>query len=203
MAVMPLEEIITQIDAYLSQLREARELLLDARTEAPPKRVPRPRRKALPRQADPGSSRGLRAGKNKSRSDGLQAHLKRGTERVEISSQVPGSVMRPVPYLEQAAVAQPERAVPENFVIKRLPSKGSRTSIRSMGYKNAKPTAGTKPDAPKPAIALAGSGGAKIVVVPAEQVRREREQAAQPEVRRPRVPATGLTGRLAFEALFK
>jgi hypothetical protein len=50
---------------------------------------------------------------------------------------------------------------------------------------------------------LARLAGDKIVVVPAEQVRREREQAAQPEVRRVRVPASGLTGRLAFEALFK
>jgi len=69
--------------------------------------------------------------------------------------------------------------------------------------RTSKSNSGTKLDAAKPAIALAGAAGAKIVVVPAEQVRREREQAARPEVRRPRVPASGLTGRLAFEALFK
>jgi len=60
-----------------------------------------------------------------------------------------------------------------------------------------------KPDAAKPAIALAGPAGARIVVVSAEQVRREREKAAQAKVERPRVLGTGLTGRLAFEALFK
>ena len=72
-----------------------------------------------------------------------------------------------------------------------------------MRDRSPKSTAGTKPDAAKPAIALAGPRGAKIVVVPAEQVRREREQAAQPKVQRPRVLGAGLTGRLAFEALFK
>jgi hypothetical protein len=72
-----------------------------------------------------------------------------------------------------------------------------------MRHRTPKSNPGTKPDGPKPAIALASPAGAKIVVVPAEQVRRERDQAAQPEVRRPRVPASGRTGRLAFEALFK
>lgn len=43
----------------------------------------------------------------------------------------------------------------------------------------------------------------RVLVVPAEDVKRERDRAAHSEVRRPRVPATGLTGRLAFEALFK
>jgi hypothetical protein len=43
----------------------------------------------------------------------------------------------------------------------------------------------------------------KVVVVSAEQVQREREQAAHPTIRRPRTPSSGLSGRLAFEALFK
>jgi hypothetical protein len=72
-----------------------------------------------------------------------------------------------------------------------------------MRFRTPKSNPGIKPDATKPAIALAGPAGARIVVVPAEQVRREREQAAQPKVQRPRVLGTGLTGRLAFEALFK
>jgi hypothetical protein len=54
----------------------------------------------------------------------------------------------------------------------------------------------------KPAIALGGPVHSRIVVVSAEQAQRELERAAQSEVRRPRVPATGLTGKLAFEALF-
>ena len=85
-----------------------------------------------------------------------------------------------------------------------IQGKGASTfNLDSMNHKTNKSNAALKHDAAKPAIALAGHSGARIVVVPADEVRRERERAAQPEVRRPRVPASGLTGRLAFEALFK
>jgi hypothetical protein len=131
------------------------------------------------------------------------AHLKNGAERIEISVRVPNSATHDASHLEQPAIAQPERVIPQSVVVKRLFSKAPSTSIRSVRHRTSKSNASTKPNAAKPAIALAGSAGAKIVVVPAEQVRREREQAAHPEVRRPRVPASGLTGRLAFEALFK
>ena len=55
---------------------------------------------------------------------------------------------------------------------------------------------------PKPAIALAGPMNAKIVVVSAAQAQREREEATRPLPQKPRVPANGLSGRRAFEALF-
>jgi hypothetical protein len=201
--VMPLGEIINEIDTYLSRLRQARELLLDRRTEAPQKRVARRKRKVAPRQADPASSLRRPADKNKSRSNHPVAHLKRGTEQIEISAQVPSSLTHHASYLEQPPIAQLECTTPQNVVVKRFPSKGPNTSIRSMRHRTPKSNAGTKPDAAKPAIALGGPAGAKIVVVPAEQVRRERKQAAQPAVPRTRQPASGLTGRLAFEALFK
>jgi hypothetical protein len=200
---MLITEIINEIDAYLSRLRQAKELLLDQRTAAPQRRVPRRKRNVTPGQSDPASSRRRLAGKSKSRSNHPVPHVKRGTERVEISAQVPSSVTHHASHLEQRAIAQPERVVPHNVVVKRFPSKGPNTSIRFVRHRTPKSNAGAKPDAAKPAIALAGPASARIVVVPAEQVRREREQAAQPEVRRPRVPASGLTGRLAFEALFK
>ena len=200
---MPLDEIIEEIDAYLLRLRQARELLLNRRPEAPQERVPRRKRKVTPRQADPAASRIPRAGKNKSRSNRPVVHLKERTERVEISAPVLNSVTRYAAHLERPASARSEQAIRQCVVVKRIPSKGPSTSIRPMRHKTSKPILGTKPDAAKPAIALAGPAGARIVVVPAEQVRREREQAAQPEVRRPRIPGPGLTGRLAFEALFK
>lgn len=203
MTVMPRTEIIHEIDAYLSCLRQARELLSERRTKAPQSSVLRRNGKVALRHADPASPPKRRTGKNKSRSNPLVAHLKRETERVEVSAPVPSSVTHPAVRLEQPAIAQPERPIPQSVVVKKLPSKGPKSSIRSMRLRTSKSKSGTKPDAAKPAIALAGPAGAKIVVVPAEQVRLERERAAQPEVRRPRVPASGLTGRLAFEALFK
>ena len=203
MTVMPITEILNEIDACLSRLRQARELLLDRRTEAPPKRVPRRKRKATPKGADPAPSRSRRTNKNKSQSNHPGAHLQKEAKRVEIALRVPSPVTHPVSHLEQPAVAPTEPTIAQNVVIKRLPSKGPRTSIRSVHDRTPKSNAVAKPDDPKPAIALAGPASAKIVVVPAEQVRRERERAAQPVARRPRVLASGLTGRLAFEALFK
>ena len=202
MSVMPITEIIKEIDAYLSCLCQARELLLDRRAEAPQKRVHRRKRKVTPGQADSTSSGRRRAGRNKSRSNHPLAHLNKESERIEISAPAPSSTTPPATHVEPPT-APPERVIPQSVIVKRLPSKGPRTSIRSVRLRTSKSNPGTKPDAAKPAIALAGAAGAKIVVVPAEQVRREREQASRPEMRRPRVPASGLAGRLAFEALFK
>jgi hypothetical protein len=64
-------------------------------------------------------------------------------------------------------------------------------------------SSGKKPVAIKPAIALAGPMNTKVVVVSAEQARKEREQAAVPAIPRPRRSLSGLSGRLAFEALFE
>jgi len=85
MSVMPITEIIHEIDAYVSRLRQARELLLDQRTEAPQKRVPRRKGKVAPGEGDPASSRSRQTTRNKSRSDHPVVHLNRGTERVEIA----------------------------------------------------------------------------------------------------------------------
>ena len=57
------------------------------------------------------------------------------------------------------------------------------------------------PGAISPEIALAGGLVGRVVVVPAEQVRRQREEAARPPVVRPRAPVYG--NRSAFDALFK
>jgi hypothetical protein len=201
-AVQPITEIIHELDAYLSCLRQARELLLDRRAEAPPKKVHRRKRKVPPGQADPAPSGRRRAVKNKSRSNPPVAHLKKQSEHIEISALTPSSITHHATP-EQRVMTTLQRVIPQSVVVKGIPSKGLRTSIRSVRLRTSKSNPGTKPDAAKPAIALAGPAGAKIVVVPAEQLRRERERAAHPEVRRPRVPASGLTGRLAFEALFK
>src|SRR6516225_5167201 len=68
MNVMPIAEILNEIDACLSRLREARELLLDQQMKAPPKKVTHVQRKVTPGQPDPASSHSHRADKNKSRS---------------------------------------------------------------------------------------------------------------------------------------
>jgi hypothetical protein len=159
--------------------------------------------RSRPGGRDPAHFRRRLVEKNKCRSNRPAAHLKRGRERVEIGAPAPNSTTHNASYLGQRVVAQTERGTRQSVVVKRLPSKGPRGSIRSVRFRSPKSNPSTKPDAAKPAIALAGPAGARIVVVPAEQVRREREQALQRRVPRPRVRGAGLTGRLAFEALFK
>jgi hypothetical protein len=203
MVVMPLNGIIDEIDAYLLRLRQARELLWDRRTKAPQKRAARRKSNITLRQANPAPSRRRPVGKNKSRSNRPVAHLKRGPESIETGAHVPNAKTHHASHLEQPAIAQPERAIPQTVVVKRLPSKGPTGSTRSVRHRTPKSNPGIKPDAAKPAIALSGPAGARVVVVPPEQVRREREQAVQPKVQRPRVIGAGLAGRLAFEALFK
>ena len=73
----------------------------------------------------------------------------------------------------------------------------------STHRRTVRKTTETKPEKIKPATALTGPMPPRVVVVSAEEVKRERDRAAHSEVRRHRMPATGLSGRLAFEALFK
>jgi hypothetical protein len=55
----------------------------------------------------------------------------------------------------------------------------------------------------KPATALASPMKPRIVVVSAEQAKQERDRATHAEIRPQRVPAGGLSGKRAFEALFR
>ncbi len=200
---MPIAEIITEIDAYLARLRQARELLLDRRTEAPQKTVPRRKRKVIVRQAAPAFSSKGRAYENKSRSNHPVAHLNKVAKRIDTSAQVLSAVADKASDSEKPAIIEPERTVQQSALIRRLPAKEPSTSIRSVRHRTAKPALSTMRDKINPPIALAGPMSSKVVVVSAEQVQREREQAAHPAIRRPRTPSSGLSGRLAFEALFK
>ena len=200
---MPIAEIIKEIDAYLSRLRQVRELLLDGRTEAPQKRVLRRNRKVIVRQANPAISSKRRTDKNKSRSNHPVVHLKKVRKQVDTSAQVPRAVAYDASHSEQPAIAEPELMIQQSVPITRLPARRRISPIRSVRHQTATPALGKKPDAIKPAIALASPMNYRIVVVPAEQIQRQREQATHPAVLQPRRPASGLTGRSAFEALFK
>jgi hypothetical protein len=200
---MPIAEIINEIDAYLSRLRQARELLLDQIAEPPQKRVPRRKRSVIVRQTDPGFSGRRRADENKSPSNHAAAHLNEVAKRIDASAQIPRAVIDSALDSEMPAMIEPERATPQSVVVRRLPAKEPRSSIRSLRYRTGKSALSTQLNKIKPPIALAGPMSSKVVVVSAEQVQREREQAAQPAIRRPRTPSSGLSGRLAFEALFK
>ena len=200
---MPVAEIINEIDSYLARLRQARELLLDRTTVAPKKKAPPRKGKAIVRQAAPAPSSRRRADENKPRSNHAVAHLNKVTKRMDMSAQGTSAVASKASGSEKPAMIEPERTIQHDVLITRLPAKGPQTSIRSMRDRTAKPAQSAKRDKVNPPIALAGSLSSKVVVVSAEQVQREREQAAHPIIRQPRAPSSGLSGRLAFEALFK
>src|SRR5258708_25076867 len=140
---------------------------------------------------------------NKLRSNRPIAHRKvekrLGEPAVQVSSAVPPPQTA---NTEQSAIVQPERTIPQTVTITRFPASRRTSSVRSVPHRGAKSASRTCPEPTKSAISLSGPKNARIVVVSAEQVQRERERAAQPVIRRPRMSTSGLTGKLAFEALF-
>jgi len=195
---MPIAEIMHEIDAYLSQLRQARELLSGRTTEAPQGKLPRRKRKASVKRADPASSALRRVGRNNRPVE----HRKEQKSLGGPVSQVSDAISLQTANTEQLARVEPERIIQQDVVITRLPASRRNRSFRLVGHRTAKQASRISPGPVLPAIALAGRTNARIVVVSADQVQRERAQAAQPVLQRPRIVSSGLSGRRAFEALF-
>jgi hypothetical protein len=199
---MTIAEIIDEIDAYLACLRHARDLLLAPMTKA--RREGESRRKRVVKAGKTGQplSSKPRIREKKSRFDRKVAPAAIPEQRVDSVSRVGGPVAPQAAELTQPLVAVTPQKPQQDVPIERLPSSDRQmSSTRTARRRVTKRAFGTILET-KPAIALAGPVHSRILVVSAEQAQRERERAAQSEVRRPRVPATGLTGKLAFEALF-
>ena len=201
---MTIAAIINEIDAYLLCLRQARDLLLTPMTEAPRKSEPRRKRVVKASKTDRPLSSKPRIGENKARIDGMVAPTTTPKQQLDSVSTVRGSVAPQAAVPQQMPVAVTAQKPRQDVRIERLPASYQQMpSTRTVRRPVAKRAFGTKLDNSKPAIALGGPVHSKIVVVSAEQVQREREKVAQATVQRPRVPAIGLTGQAAFEALFK
>lgn len=210
---MPIADIINEIDAYLSSLRHARELLSAPIKAVPTERAPRRRRKLKIGKRVPAVSSKPRAQKRTVRSAGPAPERERVKRRVRIDPvpQVRSSLPRPAAQLEEQPKIEAAKPMPPPVVARQktnsaevLSSPKRVHSVRSLRRSSARPVVRPKMEVVKPAIALSGSMHSKIVVVSAEQARQERDRAAAPpEVRRPRLPSTGLSGKMAFEALFK
>ncbi len=195
---MTIAAIVNEIEAYLLCLRHARDLLLAPMTEARRrKRVVRASKTGRPLSSRP------RIRENKARFDGMVAPTTTPKQRLDSVSRVRGSVARQAAVPQQMSVAVTAQKPQQDVGIERLPASDQQmSSTRTVRRPVTKRAFGTILENSKPAIALAGLVHSKIVVVSAEQAQRDRERAAQSEVRRPRPPATSLTGKLAFEALF-
>lgn len=199
---MPIAEIIHEIDAYLSRLRQARELLSGRMTKVPKEKHAPRKKKAPVKHVNPVSSTPRPVGGNKTRSNRPVEHRKEQKSLGGLATQVSGAVSVQTVNPEQLAKVEPERIIPQDVVITRVPASRRNRSFRPVGHRTAQRASRTNSGPAQPAIALSGPTNPRIVVVSADQVQRERAQAAQPVIRRPRIASSGLSGRRAFEALF-
>ena len=189
--LMAIADILIEIDAYLLRLHDARALLASVK-DTKPKGARRTQKKPNLRKPDfsMASKPRIREAKSQSKPPMVPA------------LQLPALVSHQG-HAERSTAVPAEPAPPDNLNPNVVPIKKLRPSLRGARRGLAKPALIAETDKIKPAIALSGSMN-RIVVVSPEQLQRDRTaNAVKPEVRRPRVPSTGQSGRLAFEALFK
>lgn len=206
---MAILDIINHIDAYLSRLRLARDILAQSLPDSP----------ANEKDSKPTAKKAPSAASNKTHSSARTQSKIRRTSRtsaqtaavavahVPCSSPMPSedlaslsnAVSITVPEMAALSTADAGNIPPVPDVhVERLPYRGPRGSIRSSharGLKLSEPTHGTG--------ALVSSVNSKVVVVSPELAKKERERAAQPEIQPRAVFKSGLTGKLAFESLFR
>lgn len=200
-------EIIKQIDAYLSSLRLARDLLSKSLAGPRGKGVVKKMKKA--KRTGPVVSTKSRV-RTTSRVKVLPAPRTGANTRVAPVASIPNSPAPQVEALAPLPTATPT-IVPESLPLPnvergRLAYRRPRSGIRPSHTRNLRASERTSRvslESTKPAIALAGPVNSKIVVVSAEQARRDRERAASPEIQPRSIRGSGLTGRLAFESLFR
>lgn len=197
MLKMAIADIIVEVDAYLERLHHARTLLLAPLTQSRSKHTqPETPKTKLETSAPSVSEKtSVLPTKSKVRRSSSQMSLALNAPAIQSSIVLPEAPVPPEAMAEATAPAAVEKIV--------LPASGrKRTAIRPARPRPAAVTPSPKAGQPRPAIALSGSVSSRIVVVPAQQAKKEREDAAHVEVKRPRVSIAGLSGRRAFDALF-
>src|SRR4051812_38504056 len=118
---MPIAEIIHEIDAYLLQLRQARELLSGRMTKVPQEKGPGRKKKVSAKRADSASSTSGRVGENKTHSNHPVEHRKEQKSLGGLATQVCDAVSVQTLIPQQLAKVEPERTIPQDVVITRLP----------------------------------------------------------------------------------
>jgi hypothetical protein len=196
-------DIINQIDAYLTRLRLARDILAKSLPDSPAKRKRKTRTVVSAKAQRSASSRSkvLRGSRTSAQKPAVPVeHIPISpTAPVENVASLSDLVSIIVPEGPALPNANTERlpSVPD-INIQRLPYRRPRGSLKpayTRSLRVSEPTHSTG--------ALVGSVNSKIVVVSPEQARKERERTSQIEIQPRGAFKSGLTGRLAFESLFK
>jgi hypothetical protein len=188
---MPIYRIVAEIDAYLFRLRQARELLAGSEKVARQRHASRKQAATRVTEAISAPSLVVRI---------LQVKLRQKVEQQTMNAANKAVDLVVVPDTIAAAQDvsfQPEAASLLSPIDKDMGRSAGWTRTEYAGRQQS-----SRQEQAKPTNTISGSAPSRVVVVSAEEVRKAREQAAHPIVKRPRVSAAGLTGRKAFEALF-
>jgi hypothetical protein len=199
MELMSIAEIVREIDSYLCRLRMARDLLSPPEKKARTKRARRGHKGVKPSEKHSPSHSKTPARKPKSRP--TRQELEPNANRRGLKSVVrqSGAIHPKTAADEEVPVSAAADIAPQAAGEVLLPPTSSAAPIQRV--RRRKEMIRKEPNVTKSAVALGGAPKQWVVVVPAEEVRRQREEAARPPALRQR--ASTYTGRTAFEALFK
>lgn len=197
LGIISTAEIITEIDAYLLCLRQARELLDGLDGVARRHNVAR--KQAPIKVTKAASVTSITAPTRKVRVHHKVARPKMDQGRKTADLVVASARMMTV----QMTPVQPEVTVElpiagEGVLLSSEPKRALDLGRRHINQQRQAKVS----ESAKPVNALSNSAPYRVIVVSAEEAQKSRESAAHPAVNQPRVLANGLTGRRAFEALF-
>jgi hypothetical protein len=206
---MTMLKIIKQIDVCLSRLQLARDILAKPPADRSSKTT---KTKNSPKKTRIGRSKNARPPLSSS-FEAQRGHRKGDSKCVVGPAIIAGVPQIQVEEIKRLAdtvpIMDPETpAVIDVNCQQPLPSLNR--DIRRLSYtvpsESNRPLHARSLKASVPAHATwsrDGSVNSKIVVIPPEQARKEREQNGQPKIQPRAVRKSGLTGRLAFESLFR
>ena len=200
---MRLAEIIHEIDAYLLRLRQARDLLIAST-------ITEPRSRARSRKTTISSSKRVRATRSvqplpeKKHPFGITTRKPKPVAENLYGSHNRVSVTVEAAERNETALSEPEPALHQVEGAARPLQKENRraTSQRRRPARQKKAPTKLEPS-PKPATASNTPVPTGWIVVSAEEAKRQRKPDAQLAQLPSEARSRGLTGRRAFEALFR
>jgi hypothetical protein len=200
--IVPLAEIINEIDVYVHRLQQARDLLAASTTTEQSSRA-RSRQATISTRKLVRATRSAQPLPDKKRPAGIATRKAKPAAQNLYGSHNGVSVMVETAERNEPALSAPEPALHQVEGTLSLQKKNPRdTPQRSRPVHQEKAPA--KPEtSPMPATASSRPVPAGWIVVSAEEAKRQREPEAHLAQLRSATPSRGLTGRKAFEALFE
>ena len=199
---MRLAEILKEIDAYLLRLRQARDLLA-ASTITEHRSRARSRQTAISSRKHVRATRSVQPLPEKKRPDGITTRKPKPAAENLHGSHNRVSVTVEAAERNEPVFSAPEPAFDQVEGARPLQKENRRaTPQRPRPARQEKAPAKLEPS-PKPATASNRPVPTGWIVVSAEEAKRQREPDAHLAQLHSDTPSRGLTGRKAFEALFR